>query len=1587
MDNQKTSLQTVIQTGHADIVRAVCICPQNEYLLSASDDSTVRLWELNSGKLIRVFSGHAGQVFSCAISSDRKHMATADSGTVKLWDFETGKELQTLDVNAAESLCFSPDGNALVVGCMDCFTTFLWDPSTFTWEISQLDFFTGRSGFIRVCLLYKDDKKLLATGSDDGTTMLLDFETLAPINLFTTYPHLLEDGYEPEDPIDNPFSIRSVCFTPDGKYLVTGSNDGGVRLWDIESHSQTAPFRSFEHPGGVNAVCVSPDGRFLATAGNDKSVRWWDLMDDKKAPLTILQGAHSAPVTAACISPDGKYFATCSEDTFLKLWDTTTKIEIRKFTGASFAVNAVAMRNDRNYLAVGHTYNLIKIWDLAAGKLSNTLTSSKVTDENGIYLAITSLRFSRDNQYLVSASADGTAKRWDIANTKPLQVFKGHSKHLYAASISEDNERIATVGDAPTVRLWNTEVKTWEDIFGELGNVRMKAVDIHLGKGFLAAACDYGYPEEIYKEKDLEAGGHYDKDYDPSIKVLVQDMKSGETHFLREHSDNVTSLRISKNGKYLVTGCYSDRTARIWDLSDPERCIMVLEHPEFVNSVDMSADGATIVTGSDDGIVRLWDRKTGQLLNEFKGHTGCVWVNITEDAKYVISGSRDSATNIWDVQTGKKLVTLVAVDAEDWVVLHPSGLFDASPGAMQKMHYVVGLEVIELDQLKNRYWQPGLLATLMGFDHSALKDVVSSDELPLFPKILSLQVKGDKLEVMLEPRNGGIGKAKFFMNNKELSLFKDDGSRISDANPERKTAFTIDLQQFKNFFENGKNMLGIQTWNEDNWLPSQLHVIEYEYQSTESSEASLHAIFVGTSKYKNGSLSLSFPDQDASYLCDAVKIVGEIQFPRRTNLQLLTTEKPKVAAFSSKENIKKAFEELARTARPQDVVVIYFSGHGANYDDGKKPQYYYLTHELVSGDLSDPAVRQKATISSEELTDWINNIPARKQVLIFDTCYSGKIVDSLSSKSAIDQTRERAMERMKDRTGTFVLTGSAADKVSYEASNYGQGLLTYSLLFSIKGIGLSKPTSQSEFSVDVMQLFLTSKGEVERLSKDFSVVQTPTLRAPQNMDSFDIGIAPEAARKQIKLAMPKPVFVQSNFMNAEGFLDDLNISEGLDQYLAGSIGIGNRPVAIFINVTNFPGAHCVRGLYRKTEKGYTLEGRVYKDAISLGNFTVEGIGMEDLVPRIAREVEMFAFVKTPYKIPSPEEAVLLEKGAVDDLAAAGNSPHFGYKENFIEGFKVPLPRLSSAQKKDIAQLLTPVNGNSTVLHYQYYSVVQSASRRLPFFSACNINGEAFLRLDRKEADMPFIPDKRIALEHQIGDEFYKNEVLGEQDKTFTNFFDRGHMTKREDAQWAVDADDEVKTVHSARGARLTFFFTNAVPQIGQFNRGIWNSLETYILKTASAVKKGSGNNSYNINLFTGPVLEKADPKVPLNGQLVQIPALFWKVVYYKKDSDDHLYHVGFLISQDPEWEAAGLKKKEATAEEEAKLFSEFKNDQPFQVPVAEIARLTGLTFLKAIDPFKGQAQGAAITEQIRLRKRDLEGEEEGLGYQLAGLVL
>ena len=1607
MDTQQIPLQTIVQTGHSTDVLSLSVCANSEYLVSTASDSTVKLWELKSGKLIRNFSGHAGWVVACAISSNRKHIATGSwDHTVRLWNLETGKELESFDVAGGESVCFSPDGSCLYGGTENGEVHLLWDNLSSKRKIPLASSFLGHTSKVKaLCMYDKDGKKYLATGSSDGTAKLWNFETGALLQTYTAHPDEIGKDFKLEFGQSHPLTIRSVCFTPGGKYLVTGCNDGTAKLWDTEANLQKNSslnsnyFHSFKHSDKIRSVSVSTDGQLMATAGNDNSAMLWSLKDlSQQEPVAAFENEHAGPLTAVRITPDGKWLATGSKDSFVKLWSIETRKVIQVFTGGSFSVNTAVLRNDGKFLATGHKNNVIKIWDLMTGKLSKTLRSNEPSGQVGIVSGITSLSFSRDDQYLVSGSGDGTAKLWDIENEVPLQIYQGQSYFLNCATISQDNKFIATGGDSPVISVFNTAAS---EAVGEFEGLTpwVSSVDINTEKGYLVAACDHD-------------GG------DTINSVVLWDLnEEKKPHEFKGHTQRVRSVKMSRNGKLLVSGS-NDGTAMIWDLENKKKPLHKLAgHTFWVNSVDISGDGALVVTGSDDCTAMLWDAKTGSELKAFTGHSAAVTVSISSNAKYVITSSRDATTKIWNVETGAELATLISVGEEDWVVLTPSGLFDASPGAMQKMHYVSGMEVIELDQLKGRYWEPNLLSILLNFKEGRLKDVDQLTALALYPEVIAMEIQDDQLLIKLENRSGGIGRTSLRINNKE---------RERDINKERKTAFSIDLKQYEKFFTAGENSIAIRCWNEEDWLPGTLQERIYIKTGIEDTAMpSLYGIFVGTSKYKNDRFTLAYPDQDAGYLSDAVKIVGEQFFKTgEVHIRLLTTEDPSSASFSSKSNIKAAFDEFARRAKPQDVVVFYFSGHGANFDDGKKALYYYLTNEILSDNFSDSAIRAKAMISSEELSDWINAIPAMKQVLILDTCYSGKILDNLKSKNAIDATQEREMERMKDRTGMYVLTGSAADKVSYEANNYGQGLLTYTLLMGMRGAALHKNTNQQMNAVDVMNLFSWSKEEVERLSKEFDVIQTPTLRPPAKVASFAIGIAGPEEQRKIKLAMPKPIFVHSIFMNAEDFLDGLNISSMLDQYLAGSIGIGNRPEAIFIDVNYFPGAHQVRGLYTITKNGYTLNGKIYKEKELKGSFEIEGQGMEDMVPKIAREVENYAFPKDEYKVPEDDEIGLLEKGLKDDLDKIIQKDlvdlMYGYKENFIgDNFKVPMPKLHAEHLKDVGYLLDPKTKSQTKeteLKYQYYSTVHNKTRKFPFFAACNLNGSAFLTAGRNGV---FIAYPRIAREDQCGDELYTFKYKG---KAYTEFCHRGHMAKREDPQWADKAnlqiyyksdppadantapekrDKGVLTSVAERGARLTFFFTNAIPQHGHLNGVIWRGLEDYIMAVATNNKKSQGPDLYNINIITGPVFQDEDPVFPLSEEEetkgkkngLQIPTLFWKVVYFKKE-DGKLYHVGFLMGQQELLKAEferldGLKAKDIkeAADKTIPPFEGYKNKAVFQVKISFIETLTKLKFHPAIDPYNDSRPAKEIIEKVQLAKKDLAGADEGPGYSLEGLSI
>lgn len=269
----------------------------------------------------------------------------------------------------------------------------------------------------------------------------------------------------------------------------------------------------------------------------------------------------------------------------------------------------------------------------------------------------------------------------------------------------------------------------------------------------------------------------------------------------------------------------------------------------------------------------------------------------------------------------------------------------------------------------------------------------------------------------------------------------------------------------------------------------------------------------------------------------------------------------------------------------------------------------------------------------------------------------------------------------------------------------------------------------------------------------------------------------------------------------------------------------------------------------------------------------------------------------------------------------------GFLNNEHENIpEVPLPKVVDKKKADDVLYYDHDGKKDHVLRYEHFSVVMSISRRLCFFSAVNINGAK----SRKDIErVRWRLDPRIPAERQVIRECYGNPPK----------FSRGHMTRREDPIWG-------KEVEAFRGNADSMVVTNAVPQMQDFNAGVWLELENYALSHARAAKM-------HISVFTGPIMTSKD-RVE---EHIKIPLRFWKVIAFIHDETGKLCATGYTMSQ-----------VDYIPDEEF-VFGTFKSAQ---VPISWIERKTGLSFgiLSACDPLGTDVE--SIAPQIKA----LESEKD-----------
>ncbi len=282
--------------GHSDLVRAVAISPDGVTLASGSNDNSIKLWNLATGRQICTLNGHSSLVCSVAISPDGKTLASGSADkSIKLWNLANGRQTRTLKghSDSVRSIAISPDGETLVSGSDDM-TIKLWNMTT----REEIHTFKGHYDWV-YSVAISPDGQTLATGSSDKSIKLWSVST--GWEICTLHGHC--------------DSVRSVAFSPNGQTLATASIENSIKLWSVASGQEICTL--YGHSSWVWCIAFSPDGATLASASGDKSIKLWNLATGQE--ICTLYG-HSSLVYSVAFSPDGVTLASGSADNTINIW-------------------------------------------------------------------------------------------------------------------------------------------------------------------------------------------------------------------------------------------------------------------------------------------------------------------------------------------------------------------------------------------------------------------------------------------------------------------------------------------------------------------------------------------------------------------------------------------------------------------------------------------------------------------------------------------------------------------------------------------------------------------------------------------------------------------------------------------------------------------------------------------------------------------------------------------------------------------------------------------------------------------------------------------------------------------------------------------------------------------------------------------------------------------------------------------------------------------------------------------------------------------------------------------------------------------
>ena len=882
--------------------------------------------------------------------------------------------------------------------------------------------------------------------------------------------------------------LKALCHSKDRKLVAIQRSRKRVELLSLPGLTPIA-----EAPvemGRVTVCRFGPRGRVLALGEGSGFVNWLDVrrklqpIDRRKIDRLMIDDLDP--------SPDGQHWAILGRKDFA-VWNLKTRRETARFQarssngfvrwtgdGKRLLIGGHGSRNLR-YISPVDGKRLLEIEDdfkLARGKLRSVRWLSGFRGEGTYFAAqrrkdnsvevwdrdrgqriaslwghplhVTSILVRSDDRNAVVGTREGRFERWDLhTGARTLADWKGHRSPIIAMAFSPDGVWMATADARGTVVV--RRAKTGES------DRRIRGGSV-TGLQFL--------PDN--KTLAITTTGR--------SKLLRVD--NGFEVPLDRELRGVRRLTWSPRGGHLAYRRGQKAYLRRGGKDGPEVPLAAAKPTAFA----FAADGRSLWVASADGQNVRYRTRDGKPLGELKGSGPLRELRTTRSGRLVYGLGDDAAVRFWTKGSASPTLTVIMDGAGEWIAFTPKGTFDASTGGGRYIAWRVGRRTHPADRFRERFQLPGLMRLRLSGKGARAKagSVEATWSPPPEVRIISPEpnrtTEEDVVAVQVEVADGGGGVSEVRLYH-QGRLVGNTRRGLARAARQRRT--------FDVLLEPGRNTLQATAMSAGR-VESRSATVDVHF-GRKRSRVRLRLLAIGIDKYRDAGLTLKHARTDAEAVTKAFGVHGKALFRGGIESRVITDLK------ATRKGIIAGFEWLIASSRPDDVAVVYMAGHGETAGE----EYYFLPQETRYTGLD---ALPKQGLSQTDMMELIRRIPARKLVVLLDTCKSGALSLGFAARGLAEK---KALSVLGQAAGVYLVAASTSRQVALEDAKLGHGLFTWSLLAGLGG----KADFDRDRSVTIRELVTFLESEVARVSKEsFGQEQFPVTHGTGR--NFPIAILP-----------------------------------------------------------------------------------------------------------------------------------------------------------------------------------------------------------------------------------------------------------------------------------------------------------------------------------------------------------------------------------------------------------------------------------------------------------------------------------------------